>query len=358
MRIFLIILSLAAFVSCGKKTNNLGNSAVMEAFEQKNFLTIPHEENKSLIRSKFLNLLVEQTFPALGNSSENQIKNNDELNNFEMPEKDLKNYQDKSKGFNKVVVSYQDREEVYFVPERILVSNLINELELSPGADRVFKIFPSDNEKTYKGGVIYIVSVNHEDLMKNDQSFYKTQTNTIKGISGQSLLMDSYKSVILSVDYDFYLQKLAPQAFGGTVIRCNRDLLESGMCGVQCAYKRNIPVNEFEKGTEQNLRNLGFAVKYANKTVSVSDLVILNQTATHFEVKIESQEAFGDEYFLEVVQLASSAYSRNTPGYDYTGSCSSSERNVNGNVALQSKVNFSVTMTIFGRGAELKRVKL
>lgn len=357
MRASLIILSLAVLVSCGKKSNNLGSSVVMDAFEQKSFITIPHEENKSLIRSKLLNSLVEQTFPALVENPSSKIQNNDELKNYEMPEKDLKNYQDKERGYNKVIVSYQDREEVYFVPERALVANLISDLELSAGADRVLKILPGASEKTYKGGVVYIVSVNHEDLMKNDHNFYKIQTNALKGVNGQSLLIDSYKGVILSVDYEFYLQKLAPQSFGGKVIRCTRDLIEAGMCGVQCGYVRNMPSGAFEKGTEQNLGNLGFAVKYGNKTVSASDLVITNQTSNHFDVKIESQEASGDDYALEVVQLASSTYQRSAPGYNYTN-CGAADQNVNGNVTIQSKVNFSVTMTILGRGAELKRVKL
>ncbi|MEA9356943.1 hypothetical protein SHI21_12030 [Bacteriovorax sp. PP10] len=358
MRTSLIILSLALLVSCGKKSNNISNSADKEAFEQKNFLTIPHEENKSLIRGKILNSLVEQTFPALVNTPENEIQKNDELNNFEISDRDLKNYQEKEKVYSKVIVSFSDREEIYFVPERVLVADLISDLELSPEVARVLKMLPVNNEKTYKGGVIYIVSVNHEDLMKNDQKFYKTQTSAMKGINGQSLLIDSHKSVFLSVDYDFYLQKVAPQTFGGKMIRCTPDLRESGMCGLQCAYKRNMPSGEFEKVTEKTLGNLGFVVKYANKTASTSDLVIMNQTDSHFDVKIESQEVVGDDYALEIVQLASSTYSRSASGYDYTGACSGSERNVYGDVALQSKVNFSVTMTILGRGTELKRVRL
>lgn len=355
MRTSLIILSLAVLVSCGKKTNDLGSTVVASAFEQKSFLTIPHEENKSFIRSKLLNSLVEQTFPALMDNPDTKIQKNDELKNYEISEKDLRNYQDKEKVFNKVVVSYPDREEIYFVPERVLIANLPGDLELSAGTDRVLKILPNDNDKTFRSGIVYIVSVNHEDLMKNDHNFYKTQVNALN--KGQSLLIDSYKSVILSVDYDFYMQKVAPQTFGGKLIRCTSELIEAGMCGYQCGYKRDMPSGEFEKVTERSLGNLGLAVKYANKTVAVSDLAITNQTDSHFEVKIESQEGLGDNYTLEIAQVASSTYSRNAPGYSYTN-CYASDQNVNGSVALQSKVNFSVTMTILGRGAELKRVRL
>lgn len=357
MRSSLIILSLAALVSCGKKSNDLGSTVAASAFEQKSFLTIPHEENKSIIRSKLLNSLVEQTFPALIDNPENKIQKNDELKNYEISEKDLRNYQDKEKVFSKVIVSYQDREEIYFVPDRVLIANLPDDLELTAEPDRILKILPSDNDKTFKSGVVYIVSVNHEDLMKNDHNFYKTQMNTAKGANGQSLLIDSYKSVLLAVDYDFYLQKVAPQSFGGKLIRCTPELRESGMCGFQCGYKRDMPSGEFEKMTERSLGNLGLVVKYANKAVSVSDLAITNQTDSHFEVKIESQEALGENYTLEIAQVASSTYSRNAPGYNYTN-CYSSDQNVNGSVALQSKVNFSVTMTILGRGTELKRVRL
>lgn len=358
MRTSLIIITLAALVSCGKKENNLGTNVAIEAFEQKNFLTIPHHENKSLVRSKLLNLIVEQNFPALVNNPENLVKKNDELNKFEISERDLKNYQEKEKAFSKVVVSYSDREEVYFVPAKIPVVNLVKELELSVEADRVLKFLPVDNDKTYNGGTIYIVSVNHADLMKNDQQFYQTQSAGMKSFTNQSLLIDSYKSVVLAVDYDFYFQKLIPQSFGGKVIRCTAASREDGSCGAQCAYKRNMPSGEFEKGTEKSLANLGFAVKIADSVTPLSDLVVMNQKDGHFEVKIESQEMLGDNFALVVLQTASSTYQRSAPGFDYTNMCSSDDRNVSGNVTIQSKVNFSVTVNIFGRGVELKRIKL
>lgn len=358
MRISLIIITLAALVSCGKKENNLGSSVSIEAFEQKNFLTIPHDEKNSLIRSKLLNSIVEQSFPALVNNSENLVKKNDELNKFEMSERDLKNYQEKEKAFSKVIVSYSNREEIYFVPAKIPVANLVKELELSVETDRVLKLMPVDNVKTYSGGTIYIVSANHADLMKNDQLFYQTKSEAMNNFTNQSLLIDSYKSVVLSVDYDFYLQKLSTQAFTGNTVRCTPEAREEGSCGAQCTYKRNMPSAEFEKVNEKSLEKLGFSVRLADKMISVNDLVVMNQKDGHFEVKIGLQEIVGDNFTLGIVQMPSVNYQRSAPGFDYTEICRGSYRSVNGNVTIQSKVNFSVTVNVFGRGAELKKIKL
>lgn len=358
MRSTLILITLAALVSCGKKENNLGSTVATAAFEQKNFLTIAHEENASLLRSKILNIVVEQTFPSQKFNPENSLKKNDELDKFEISERDLRNYQEKELGFAKVIVSYPDREEVYFLPERVPVANLINELELSAGADRVFKMLPSDNDKTFKGGIFYIVSLNHSDLMKNDQKFYSVEANNLKNFINQSLLLDSNKSVVLSIDYDFYLQKLAPQSFANKAPRCTRDSIESGECGKKCEYKRNMPSGEFEKSSEANIESLGFNVRYANGLAPGNDIEIMNKRDGHFEVKIAPKEMLVDNFTLEVSQGASATYQRSAPGYAYSPYCNGGEIYVRGDVTIGSKVNFSVTMTTFGRGAELKRIKL
>jgi len=357
---FIIILSLTiTFVSCGKTGSNLLQGTVgIEAIEQKDFLTIPHEDNKSLIRSKLLNSIVEKDFPALVNNPDNGVKTHDELNNFEIPERDLKNYQQKEKNFSKVIVSYVDREEIYFVAERILITELIKKLELSPGGeDRVFKMFSTDNERTYKGGVIYLISLNHEDLMENDQRFYKEKIH----MNRQSIVIDSYKTAILSVSYEFYMQKVAAQSFRDTkILRCSRDLIEAGIpCGSPCEYKRHMPSGEFEKIGQTNLNDLGFALKYAGRVMAVNELGIVRQRNASFEIDIKSHDMLGEDFYtLELVQTPSSSYQRNAPGFDYNLMCEAGQKNVNGNVTLQSKVNFSMAVTLLGRGAELKKIKL
>jgi hypothetical protein len=171
-------------------------------------------------------------------------------------------------------------------------------------------------------------------------------------------VIDSYKSVVMSIDYNVYLQKVLPQSFGGNLIKCTRDLMEAGMCGPQCSYKRNLPSSEFEKINENEIEKLGLSVRYGNFAGTIKDLNIINKKSDHFEVKIESQEGLGDSYILSIQQAASRIYPQSAPGYDYSVNCSSSDRNVHGDVTLQSKVNYSIKMTTFGRGAELFKIKL
>jgi hypothetical protein len=356
MRSTLILITLATvLVSCGKKENNLGSSVAKEAFEQKEFLTISHEENASLIRSKLLNFIVEQDFPPSFNKPENTILKNDELDNFEISDRDLKNYQEKEKGFSKVIVSYVDREEVYFIPERVSVMNLASELQLSPGIDRVFKLLPSENDKTFKGGVFYLVSLNHADLMKNDQKFFSAQS---KNILNQSLLVNSFTKVLLSVDYDFYLPKIVTQSFSMPTPRCPAGDREGGQCFISCKYKRNMPTSDFEKSSETSLENLGFSLKYSQNFIHTNSDEVVNERDGHFEVKIESNEFLEDNFTIEVAQRTSATYQRNTDGYEYSSSCKNYGGNIYGQATLQSRVDFLVTMTVFGRGTELKKIRL
>ena len=357
---YFIILSLIfTFVSCGKKENKLLKGAVsVEAIEQKDFLTIPHEYNKSLIRSKLLNIIVEKDFPALVDNPDNAVKARDELNKFDISDRDLKNYQQKEKEFTKVIVSYVDKEEIYFVEERILFTELIKKLELYPeGGDRVLKMFSSNNERTYKGGVVYIISVNHRDLMENDRAFYKEKINMNKN----SIVIDSNKTAILSVNYDFFMQKVAVQNFQYTkILRCSRDLIEAGTpCGTPCEYKRHMPSGDFEKVGQPNLNDLGFNLKYTDSLMTTHQLEISKKQDGLFEIEIKYYELSDEDFFtLEMVQTPSSSYPRSAPGFDYNHMCEAGQRNVNGNITLQSKVNFSMALTLLGRGAELKKIKL
>lgn len=357
MRLILILIILSALVSCGKKqANNLGSSVSMVVFEQKVFTTIRKGQDKSLIRSKLLNLIVEQTFPPETINPENTVNKHDELHKYVMSDSELNLYEEKEKEFSKVIVSYHDREEIYFLPERVPVINIISELELSAGVDRVFKRVLTDYEKTYKGGVVYLVSLNHRDLMKNDQKFYRAKSDI--NLVNHSTTIDNNKSAFLSIDYTVSLQKLVPKKFGGHIIKCTPELIEAGMCGLQCAYKKDVPSSEFEIVKEDKIEKLGFRIKYEDMLVNINDMQIMNKKEGYFEVKMDHQEALKDSYLVTIIQDDSEYYYKMTTGYDYTNMCSESERDVWKNETLSSKVNMVVTMHTFGRGAELLQIKL
>lgn len=358
MRVSFIILSLALLASCGKKVNDLGSNQAMSAFEQKSFVVIPHEENNSVIRNKLLNMVVEESFPSKILNPENEIKNNDELQGFSMSEKDLVNYKNKNMSLAKIIVSYVDREEVYFLPERVLLSNLIKELEVTAGTDRAFKLINSGVDKTYTGGSFYLVSLNHEDLMKNDQKFFESSVTSLKSVN-QQIVIDSFKETVLIVNYDFYIQKLGAQSFGGKRIKCTRDLIEAGMCGTTCGYKMNMPSSVFEKAVVPQEDDLGLSVRFLNQVEKVGAKNLFAKKEGELTFKIHSQEAIGDSYTVEVIQNASQSYPQRVTGYDYNSvDCAPADRNKFQDVALQSKVNLTVGFKTLGRGVELKSIKL
>lgn len=356
MRSILILIILSVLVSCRKEQNNVGSNVSMVIFEQKIFTTIRNGQNKSLIRSKLLNSIVEKTFPPAIVNPDNAVKKHDELDKYVMTETEKNLYEEKEKNFSKIIVSYHDREEIYFIPDRVPVSNIISELDLTAGVDRVFNILPTDNEKTYKGGVVYLVSLNHRDLMKNDQKFFNKLSD--ENIVNRTRTIDSNVSVVLFVDYSLLVQKLVPKTFGGHIIKCTPELREEGSCGVQCAYKKDVLSSEYESMPESRLDKLGFNLQYGEHTPKLEDLQIVNTRDGHFEVKVDYQEVLQDNFLLTINPKPSESYYKRTLGYDYTEMCSESEREVWSNEYRQSKVEFKITMQTFGRGAELLKIKL
>ncbi|MBC7427592.1 MAG: hypothetical protein H7336_03205, partial [Bacteriovorax sp.] len=135
---YLLILISLIFVSCGVKENALSKlPSSTYSLEQRTFITIKHEDGKSIIRSKILNQFVEEEIPST--EAAIQIDKGDELIGNEMDQRDLKIYAANEKSMAKIIVSFTDHEEIFFVPKDVPLKTITARLNLKPEAERVFK---------------------------------------------------------------------------------------------------------------------------------------------------------------------------------------------------------------------------
>lgn len=356
MRTSLIILILATFVSCGKKTNEINIPNTQSTFISEKALVVPHDENGSVIRPKLLNKIVENSFPALSANQNSIIQIHDELHKVELSEGELKDYEIKEKILTKVVVSFSDREEVYFIKERIPVQDFILTLRLNPEQDRKLKMVPTPYTQSFPGAVFYIASVSYEDLMKNDQQFYSAES-AIDNFQ-EKIYFQSYKSVLLKVDYDFKAQSLAPAVYTAPKVRCSRDSIEDGSCGNGCSFTANLPINKFEKATPENLQDLGLVVKYDDNLVKVDSLSVINAKEGYFEMKLNAAEIVDGQRSFQVSQIPSALYTKAGARYNFSSGCSSEDRAKVSPYNQATQVSMNVKVNIFGRGEELKKIKL
>ena len=374
MRLFFLILSLTILSSCGKKSNEINSNKVdngskgvnsynglssyndLSTFVSEKALVIPHHINGSVFRSKLLNKIVEAKFPSPEANLNHIIQIHDELLNKELPEDELKDYEIKEKILTKVIVSFSDREEVYFVQEKIQVKDLISTLNLYWEDNRKLMIVSSPFSETYYGLTFHIISLNHEDLMLNDQLYYNVES-TINNFQ-EKINFENYKKILLKVGYDFQVQALAPVVYTAPSIRCTKFSIEDGTCGPGCSLTTDLPSSTFENMSPKKLQDLGLVIKYGDKMINVDQLPMINLKEGYFEINLYSLDRSDNELSFELLKLSPPVYSGTSAQYNYSNHCSASDKGKVNSYSLATQINFNLKMNIFGRGEELKEIKL
>ncbi len=365
MRAFLFILLLSALGSCGKKSNEINSNNDtkglngyngVSAFVSEMALTIPHPESGSNFRSKLLNKLVEGTYPPLEENSKNIIYIHDELQNAELTEAELKDYEIKEKILTKVIVSFSDREEVYFVQEKILAQNLISTLRLKSEENRKFVIVSNPFTETFFGLTFHVVSVNHEDLMLNDQSFYNVDF-PINNFHEKNKI-ENYKKYLIKVGYDFKIQVLSPVAYVAPKVRCTKDMKEADMCGSGCNFTTDLPANDYKKANPKNLQDIGLVLKLGVKEIKLDQLPLDNFKENSFIIYLDSIKNINEEETFEFLKAPDPLYTGISPHYGFGSGCNSIDKAAVSAHSLRTQTNFSLKMTVFGRGEELTKINL
>ena len=345
---YLLILLTLVLASCGqKKTNELSTPGFKSSLEQKTYQTITNKNSVNYFRGKILNSIVEEKFPST--IDVNKINSRDELTHVQMSDRDLTLYTTKERSSAKVVVSYSDRTEVYFLPENVPLEIIAAKLSLMPEADKTFKWLSSNITKTYNGAVLYLVSLNTNDIVQNDQNFYKESYSLGQNFINKDISLQAGKALELNVSYSVLLQDETAQQFAGRGVRCTRDLLEAGACG-PCAYTRNVPAGTFSKTAPLPINQLGFSIKIGNQVLALNTF---NPIASEESFRIEINSSvydLRDETEVQLLTTAPAGISKVNSGYNYTGFCSYTSDGVE--VGLQRKVEASVSVSVLGRGAE------
>ena len=351
MKNLLLLCPLLLIAACGK-VNNLGEDKPPIPFEAKSFLVVSHENTVSPIRSKLLNKIVQEKFPST-QKEEQQIPTHDELYNYDLSTKDLSNYESKEKYMAKVIVSFPSREEVYFLPDRVLFSQIVDGLSLTSEGDRKFKWVGADTDKTYSGGVFYLVNLNHEDLINNDKKFFMKEYAFHENFTNNIMKIEKYNEMLIVVDYQFYMQKIVQQSVKYTT-KCTRDLIESGECG-GCTYSMDTLTNDYERAKELTLNDLGLTVRINGRIYSLADLKAQKVKEGQLEMIVKFSNEIVNNFEVEVIQNPSASYVKLLAGSSYVGFCPSK---VAIHSSAQSKTNASIRVRFYGREAELRTIAL
>lgn len=361
MRLLILLLSLV-LSSCGRPKDNAmrGERPFIARGENKVFLSIDHPNDVSLLRQKLLNTVVQSALKDPLRKTSDSISFRDEfiINNMDKDIllQDEVIYKENEQWMSKVIVSYRDRLEVYFVPDLILVSRLIDVLNLKADADREFLWVNPHLKSTAKGSTFYLLSLNHDDLIANDEYFYQEEYDWGADYSTKELNILKNQKVEIKVNYDFLVQTGVPQRFlGSNRLKCSRDLVEAGgFCG-QHYYTRIVNGGSFEKTQMTDLANLGLDIEIGDKFFNPSQLNAHLESDGFFKILLNPSEMVNlISYKIAFRALPPPAYIKKVMNYDLTPGCNPIHSSATEAFGAQSR--FNIRLKVMGRGERLRSI--
>jgi hypothetical protein len=255
----------------------------------------------------------------------------------EFKEFDGKNYE---KHFAKLIVSYANREEVYYVPEESNHEWLLENLHIERNTSNNYIWI---NKKLSKGKTSFLISTNKEEILKNEVNFIKKDSI----VETMSELHLSNISQFQKVSYNIEAKHAAPSfSFSvkeKTMGRKCDDGERATIC--RCVYKvedRIEGYNEF-----QSLQSKEILFSY-----SVNSSEEVNISGNNFEKSflVENEENTIILRFKNEIQ-----YSKIVSGIPLNNECVNS---LEDRILITERIKYIVKVSIFGTNQKLDDVDL
>ena len=183
MRNFLILAVLFFSSACHNPNSTSKDPSLRKMpFDPRVFLSIPHEEEQSLLRRKLLNTILNSDLKKNNSLDVNEsviVENEDQFKfvsgNYKFSKRNLIEYKNAKANCAEVIVSHSDQLDIFFVPQGIHYNKAFQQLGLRPSADSNY--FWVDNEDNYliKNKTYYILDASKKELKNNDVYFNSSQ---------------------------------------------------------------------------------------------------------------------------------------------------------------------------------------
>lgn len=346
--LFLFLLLLA---SCGKPDNEVSPQATANVFTSKYEELFISEEGGP--RAVVLNALLENKLNGKQISVENFYRFNADLRAYEKQTIEMLNY--KEEKLAKLYVSYEDKLAIYFMPEKVDLNILEQELNLPSIPGKVYSWAKREGDYTKSGDLLILANTNLDEVIQNDKNFYAEKVELTNQLTG--LNVNNGMKIKIKIEADYLIQSLTPvrkkKSRRNTHKNFYSDCNEMGNC--QCAYTINQPGSTMAKYEINNANQVKFQVVLGNRTIQSGALspVVTDKNKIEAEFDIEEKEA--DNISFQFNNLLSSVQ-ENVRAYSADDSDCNGEQEV-----ISRRVNAiqRVVVEKWGRGEiVLRKIKL
>lgn len=265
--IFLIFSALTLF-SCKEGSNKTSAIPVFSAYEQRAFLVIPYNEDTSILREKLLHLKLSSLIkadPGLSIDNEDQFKiGSDKIQLNKNEKRDYNKYKTNSA---EVVVSFNDRTEIYFVPAGLLQEQALLDLHLKREEGEDLSWAPETPSRFMKGETYYLLSSSKEELLINDQNFSFQKMDTAADTKNRHQF-SRFQKLVIHFQIDYFAKETSVVSINAPVGSCTKDMREAGMC--ECIASLEQPTGRLTK-TSWSLDSFGLALLINGKEYQTTD---------------------------------------------------------------------------------------
>ncbi len=343
MKFCFLLLFISLICSCKKSQDvNSGFTRNIKLFEAKSFYTFNFEDQQSILRRKLLNQMVSTQL----NFESVKIKTGDEFlfekNEMNLSQRDLELYKDREKTHLKVIVSYSNQEEIFFLPAGIPLKEGIESLKLKD-THQIFRILNGESQITIAGQTVYAIFFSKEELVKNDQYFYEKTVTGSQNIVNKKWQINLGQKLIFKLKTSYFSENVVVKEFEGRQRSCKMDVIEAGMCF--CNFKRVVSDLAMKPIAlpDQNLLGIQFKIDGEAQDFKVEN------SELNFEFNFTANDS-KNIVFVELIHNENLQRAFRSEAYDYQGNCLASP-GTSETVRSQSKIEGE--LVIKGRGEDL-----
>ena len=320
MKHLLFTLLLLSAVSCKKMNHTSG--ALNLPLDGKSYLSVPHT-GSTLLRFKVLNLALREILHDQTDLTEiEKISSGEELNELKLTKKELEDYRRIRSNQAEIVVSYNNRVDIYFAPDGVSKEALIDKLAiLSEDGSRLYWAQGAES-KLEKGRVYYIVNSTMGEIMSNDFRFHTRQENLGEIKNNFVMNFSRYQKVRLSLDVSLIQKDLGVVEIRGVKKHCTTELNESQLCE-PCSFKiQRLTGKELELPE----KNVDFvSLKINEKEMTLNELGAVKLKNNEWELYLDFEKLIdqsqGHDVRLELFFKKESPRIVRMSGYDYSENC-------------------------------------
>ena len=244
-----ILFLFSVLVSCKTSNHNKTESKDSILFDARAFSVHDSPDGPSTLRKKLLH----QIYLA---KVETKSLESDQVTDVDL--KDLKDNKNYNNNLSKLVISYSNKDELYYIPKNISKEVILNTITIRQDLAKVI-VWKSFSQE---GNIEYVVETNSEEVLENEKEFSIRSTGALD-------LIYPYQNIEVSLEIEESIPQINTISthMYWTAFECT---LPGYPIPCECTYAHDIPAgtqSNFKKVVRDNINST--LNMYKNKTIQI-----------------------------------------------------------------------------------------